>query len=296
MSGTRTGETVHSSTGYMLLQFNSDTSQSDQGFDVAWTSRTVCSRGFFPAGSTCLPCDNETPPDAFYPANTCQWQCEAGFYLSEGACVACPPTMSSAAGSVSVAGCNECDRGFTGPDGGPCVACEAGTYKSEPGPADCSACGTGLFQELPGQSACSSCDAGVYHSGTAAQAVCASCPQHSFSQQQSHLLRNCSCEPGFTGPDGGPCVACAPGKYKAGTGSMACAECAAGMYETSSASVECWPCPSGTYHSGPRSESSCVACPAHSHAPEQSYLVTNCSCLPGFTGPAGGPCVACEPG
>ena len=41
------------------------------------------------------------------------------------------------------------------------------------------------------------------------------------------------CNAGYTGPDGGACVACAAGKYKIATGSAACIECAAGTYSTS---------------------------------------------------------------
>jgi len=33
-----------------------------------------------------------------------------------------------------------CGKGSTGPNGGTCTACEAGTYKDSPGPAACTAC------------------------------------------------------------------------------------------------------------------------------------------------------------
>ena len=36
---------------------------------------------------------------------------------------------------------------------------------------------------------------------------------------------DCKCDMGYTGPDGRPCVACEPGKYKNTTGSAACITC-----------------------------------------------------------------------
>jgi hypothetical protein len=45
---------------------------------------------------------------------------------------------------------------------------------------------------------------------------------------QDHLFTHntpCACAAGFTGPDGGPCVACAAGFYKATIGSAACTDC-----------------------------------------------------------------------
>ena len=36
------------------------------------------------------------------------------------------------------------------------------------------------------------------------------------------------CNPGYTGPDGGPCVPCAAGTFKPGAGSAACFWCGQG--------------------------------------------------------------------
>jgi hypothetical protein len=66
-----------------------------------------------------------------------------------------------------------CLWGYTGPDGGACNACEAGTYKA-----------------------------------TAGSGSCAACPLHSSSAAGSDELTDCACDAGYTGPDGGTCAAC----------------------------------------------------------------------------------------
>jgi hypothetical protein len=58
----------------------------------------------------------------------------------------------------------------------------------------------------------------------------------------STSLTNCTCNAGFSGPDGGTCTACEAGKYKASTGSAVCTDCGAGTHSTAvgaSASSTC---------------------------------------------------------
>ena len=83
-----------------------------------------------------------------------------------------------------------CDPGYTGPDGGPCFACPAGTYKVSVGSGECTPC-----------------------------------PKSTNSTQGSDEAADCTCGVGFSGPDGGPCVACVEGKYKGSTGSAQCNAC-----------------------------------------------------------------------
>jgi hypothetical protein len=64
----------------------------------------------------------------------------------------------------------QCDPGYTGPDGGSCAACQAGTYKVETGAAACTSCPT--FTTSP-----------------AASTAVAACV-------------NAKCGAGYTGPDG----------------------------------------------------------------------------------------------
>jgi len=50
-----------------------------------------------------------------------------------------------------------CQVGYSGPDGGPCVACLPGAYKNVNGSSACSACPSLSFQNFSGQSACGAC-------------------------------------------------------------------------------------------------------------------------------------------
>lgn len=52
-------------------------------------------------------------------------------------CTACPTGSTSPVGSTSSAAyiVLDCNTGYTGPSGGPCAECVAGTYKSATGSA-----------------------------------------------------------------------------------------------------------------------------------------------------------------
>ena len=73
---------------------------------------------------------------------------------------------SSPAGSDNATDCR-CNAGYTGPDGGECTACPAGTYKD-----------------------------------TAGSAQCSDCPSDSASAAGSDNVTDCKCHPGYAGPDG----------------------------------------------------------------------------------------------
>ena len=69
--------------------------------------------------------------------------CPAGKLSSAGASScqspSCPSNSNAPSGSVTCL----CNPGYTGPDGGPCQACGAGTYKDSPGSGSCTACQPG---------------------------------------------------------------------------------------------------------------------------------------------------------
>lgn len=97
-----------------------------------------------------------------------------------------------------------------------CTACPAGTY-SETFAATtvdtCIACEPGKFSAATGgnrSSSCTDCPSGTYSTGMGMQAVssCVACPPNSTSYDGSKLLQSCFCNPGFQGPNGGPCTAC----------------------------------------------------------------------------------------
>ncbi len=54
---------------------------------------------------------------------------------------------------------------------------------------------------------------------------CTACPAFSSSPEGASNFRDCICDAGYTGQDGGPCVACAAGTYKNATGNASCLEC-----------------------------------------------------------------------
>ena len=80
--------------------------------------------------------------------------------------------------------------------------------------------------------------------------TCVSCPPHSSSPLESTSLSACKCDPGFTGPNGGPCSQCTAGTYKSSFG-----------------------------------DSACDSCPLDSMSPVGSDSASDCVCSGGFQGP-----------
>ena len=174
--------------------------------------------------------------------------CEVEVY--EG-CNLCPELSSSPAGSDAVSDCT-CNAGASGTDGGPCLPCAAGKYKSDTGsdaciscPANtnapagsdaesdcilntcnagltsdgnggCAACAAGTYKAGSGNEACTDCGAGKYSaaSGATAESTCSACTADSDAPAGSDDASDCFCNAGFFGPDGGPCSQCTVGKYK----------------------------------------------------------------------------------
>ena len=103
-----------------------------------------------------------------------------------------------------------CNRGETGPNGGPC-----------------SPCASGMFKGSVGSGACTLCTEGTYSSskGGISSKVCNLCPANSLSPEGSKVVVDCFCNSGYTGPNGVDCPACVPGKYKVATGSAPCDLC-----------------------------------------------------------------------
>ena len=92
-----------------------------------------------------------------------------------------------ASGSLASTDCI-CNAGFTGPDGAPCVGCEAGKYKGTAGSDDCADCEAGKYS-AEGVTACTSCTAGKYSeiSGAAAESDCTVAQETLTHQQGPHL-------------------------------------------------------------------------------------------------------------
>jgi len=140
----------------------------------------------------------------------------------------------------------------------------AGKYKLENGPAACSNCMAGQYSMTIG----------------AISDVCVPCSSNSNSPEASNVITNCTCNPGFTGPDGESCRICVAGKFKAARGTAECSQCAAGKYSTAVGA----------------GSDVCQACQADSMSPISSAQVSDCVCNPVFTGFNGGTCVQCVAG
>jgi len=64
------------------------------------------------------------------------------------------------------------------------------------------------------------CPEGHFCTGNTAEKT--ACPDNTVSKELSVVKTDCVCKTGFTGPDGGPCLACEQGKFKTATGSAPC--------------------------------------------------------------------------
>ena len=232
----------------------------------------ICVAGKYKAASGVnLVCDMCDPGKykAMAGVNTACDICPAGKYkATQGVnteCDSCATNSNSPAGSGSALEC-VCNVGYTGFAGGQCVGCVAGKYKPDTGSLACSDCGPGKYSTATGQ---------MFES------TCSLCTANANAPAGSVVRSQCTCNSGFSGPNGGECLGCVAGKYKAGTGSAVCTDCGPGKYSASN-----WQ----------TSESSCLQCTPNSHSAAGSDGPTDCACLPGYTSNGGGACTGCLPG
>ena len=229
-------------------------------------SECVCNGGFSgPNGGVCAPCVAGTYKDT----------------IGSALCKTCPPSTTSAAGSMTVSDCT-CIAGYSSAekDVGTCVVCAADTYKDVKGTESCTPCPANSMspQGSVSISACT-CNMGYYKDQSGVG--CTPCPESSLSPPASTSITACICKLGFSGPAGGNCNACQPGTYKPITGSGACFVCASGKYSGASGAI---------------ASTTCQQCPDATTSPASSSAVTDCACNKGYSGPAGGPCLVCSAG
>lgn len=174
--------------------------------------------------------------------------------------------------------CSRCQVGtFSDRGSSTCPKCASGSFNPENGSAACWACRVGTYSIL-GMSMCTLCSEGHY-SNFRGQSSCQKCRNNSFSKVGS-AAAGCTCNLGYTGLDGTTqdCVVCLAGTYKDVNGSAACSKCSEGKYQPANGSR------------------ACINCPAFSGSIAASFNVSDCTCEPGYTGPAGGNCSACASG
>ena len=191
-------------------------------------------------------------------------------------CMACPSRSVSNQSSAGLTDC-KCDVGATGPDGGTCLPCPAGTFKNLTGSVACTRC---AFKSTspnssvaatdcrcfagytgPNGGVCSECPAGTYKEVLGSAPCLNACPANTNSPVASKAVSECICNAGYTGPDGQVCVDCAAGKFKVSRGSGAC-----------------------------------TSCPSNAESPAASVNATQCMCNKGYSGANGEACVACVAG
>jgi len=245
-------------------------------------------------------------------------------YVGSAACRACPGNSSHALGSsgaTALATCL-CDPGYHGPSGGPCAPCPANTFKPAAGAHACSGCHAAsvsppasaasaqcvcdLGYTSTNNSQCQACLEGTCKNSTGNQA-CSVCPASAVTVSPdvdpnapavppATSISGCLCDPGFSGPAGGPCAACEAGFYCTGFGSgggaTQCNEhaslpagsaddsdcvCVAGYWRAPS--NLCSACPLNRFCPG---DDLLYACPSNSTAPARSTNETACTCDSGF--------------
>jgi hypothetical protein len=200
------------------------------------------------------------------------FDCAADYYyhmnevISVGECLACHGNSVSTAGALDQSFC-QCLPGY-GFDSNSvaCIACAAGYYKPSQTNGPCLLCAQDAYQPA-----------------TAAE-TCLTCPQHSARMDIYAVgddVNDCLCDPGYTGPDGGPCVLCADGTFKPLRGSNSCENCGASAYFELDAS---------------RAFANCLACPEHSGALNNAYGIADCICEAGYLRHDLSTCVPCPAG
>lgn len=219
-------------------------------FDEAeTTAECYCNAGYTGPFEACAPCAAGKAKSAKGSA-ACSG-CSDNQYSPAAAagCTGCPAKSVSPALSTTITDC-VCSLGHYGPAGGVCQDCDLGKYTNTEGRASCEGCATGTYQDSTEATAC------------------LSCPANTISSENSSAMIDCQCNPGYSGPDGGICVACSEGKYKPANGTSACSDCGISTYADTTG------------------QSACDACPANATtALEASDALSDCQCNDGYTGP-----------
>ena len=279
--------------------------QCKAGFTGSPDACQACPAGTYKrmAGtSACRACQANSRSDAAsalcrcnagYTANTgdvCV-ACVAGTYKNatgSAACVACAQRRNSVAAATNVTQCI-CDISYTQVENAAltfdvvyaqaCVACDVGKFKPLIGVQECTPCGQNQSSLAaspicscvagftgPDGGPCSECAIGKYKDWLGSQA-CTTCPADANTAAiRSTLLTNCTCNTGYTGPNGGPCTACVGGKYKNVTGTSLCISCDVDYYSNLDTA-----------------STICVSCPSNSISPSTS-IFSGCACVVGYSG------------
>jgi hypothetical protein len=173
-------------------------------------------------------------------AGVCE-RCPMNMYCYGVTIMNCTDNSRSPYGSNSSLDC-VCKVGYTGPNGGPCTACPAGSFKIIPygdcidcpegtvsgnGSTSCTSCPTNMTTDVNDvlkcscnkgygfsvNGVCQKCSTGEYKD-VIGNLTCTQCPLNSRSSYGSNSSLDCDCKIGYSGPKGGPCTACPAGSFK----------------------------------------------------------------------------------
>lgn len=148
-----------------------------------------------------------------------------------------PHSTHPISGSSDALDC-KCIAGYTGPDGGPCQACVAGTFKAVEGNSSCMAC------------------AANHYSDADASTDCAPCQKNSLSSPGSNSQELCQCDVGYFLNDS-LCTACSIGHSKDHVGNDDCTRCSNVSYSDAEASAQCIQCNENSASSADRASCLC---------------------------------------
>eukprot|EP00961_Rhodomonas_salina_P297024 3936872-Rhodomonas_salina.10 len=198
----------------------------------------------------------------------------------------CPPNSDSSPNRSTCI----CRAGYaSGPDGGLCVLCAAGTYKDMARLGPCVVCPAGTFKNVPGPGSCAACGSGSYSFANAT--TCVPCPANSGATPGQSGY--CNCLAGYTW-SAGLCVPCQAGTYKASQGSEPCVACPSGSISAAPASEACSECLAGSYAAA--GDSRCTECPPQATTEVDAPVsIADCICRAGYEGD-GWTCSACPAG
>ena len=217
-------------------------------------------------------------------------RCPVDTYCESGGLSSCPTHSVSPAGSDQLTDCS-CIPGYFGENGAECIKCTPNffcpngnsiiscplnsvSFTGSNSSIDCT-CKPGWHGAQGGE--CTECEAGTWcHAGV--QTIC---PVFSNSPPVSTHIHNCTCLAGYVGFDGSACTACEAGTYKPTTGVGECTSCGPNLF-------------SGV--KGASLSTTCTVCPDKTFSESKSVLITDCTCIAGYSGMDGAECIACEAG
>ena len=183
---------------------------------------------------------------------------------AENECLAltCTPASSPLNGSVS---CTNSSANISACK----FECHAGYFLSGPATVSCNLTESTSFVGVGGENAsavsCTTCAVDTFSGGGGElESACSPCPFNSSTKATvtaAASAADCECDPGFHGPDGGPCEACVKGHYKLSAGPSPCEACLHNTFQDRDASkLPCNECPphSATSLNGSSKASDCA--------------------------------------